>query len=111
MSLLPVAPPLTRSLGHDLDMSRQRVGTVGVGRMGMAVCRRIAQAGYPVIATDLRAALRPAVTAAGATWAASLTELGAASDVAVTVLPGAAEVSAIAEPLVEALAPGSTWID
>jgi 3-hydroxyisobutyrate dehydrogenase len=79
--------------------------------MGMAVCRRIAQAGFPVIATDLRAELRPAVSAAGARWAASLTELGAASDVVLTVLPGAAEVSAITAPLVEVLAPGSAWID
>ena len=96
---------------HDLAMSQTRVGIVGVGRMGMPICRRIAEASFPVTATDLRPELQTGVSAAGAGWVDSLPELGAESDVVITVLPGVAEVAAIVEPLVGALAPGATWID
>ncbi len=79
--------------------------------MGMAICARIVQAGFPVTATDLRRELQPAAIAAGARWVDSLADVGSRCDVVISVLPGAAEVGALIDPLVEALAPGSTWID
>ena len=77
----------------------------------MAICARIAGAGLPVTATDLRRELRPEVIATGARWTDSLEEVGAQSEVVITVLPGPAEVTELTDRLVGTLAPGSTWID
>lgn len=79
--------------------------------MGLPICTRIAQHGFAVAATDLRSELRPAVTAAGARWSDSLAEVSSDADVVITVLPGAAEVAALIDPLTAALATGATWID
>ena len=48
---------------------------------------------------------------AGASWAGSVAEVAAEVGVVITVLPGAAEVTAVAAPLIAALDPGATWID
>jgi 3-hydroxyisobutyrate dehydrogenase-like beta-hydroxyacid dehydrogenase len=88
-----------------------RIGILGVGRMGLPMCARLAGSGRAVLAMDRRREARPAVTAAGADWTDSLAELGARCDVVITVLPGPAEVAAVRDELVGALAPGSTWID
>jgi 3-hydroxyisobutyrate dehydrogenase len=88
-----------------------RVGVVGLGRMGLPICERLAGAGHDVVATDLRAELRRPAAAAGARWTASAAELAAAVDVAITVLPGHAEVAAVVGALTGSLAPGATWID
>jgi 3-hydroxyisobutyrate dehydrogenase len=79
--------------------------------MGIEVCARVVQARYTVTATDLRPELEPVVVATGARWAGSVAEVASRCDVVITVLPGPAEVSAVIDPMVEALAPGSTWID
>ena len=75
------------------------------------MCTRLTQQGVGVVATDVRLDTRSAVIAAGAQWAGSLTQMGACTEVVITVLPGPSEVSAICEPLTAALSPGSTWID
>ena len=91
--------------------SPQTVGMVGVGRMGLAMCARLAQQGVSVVATDLRPEARTAVVAAGGDWADSIAEVGARADVVISMLPGPPEVSAICEQLIATLSPGSTWID
>ena len=91
--------------------SGRAVGIVGVGRMGLSMCTRLAEQGFDVIATDVRPGTRPAVISAGAQWAGSLTQIAAGRKVVITVLPGPSEVSAICAPLTAALSPGSTWID
>ena len=45
--------------------SAQAVGIVGVGRMGLAMCARLAQQGFGVVATDVRPEARAEVIAAG----------------------------------------------
>jgi 3-hydroxyisobutyrate dehydrogenase len=88
-----------------------RIGVVGVGRMGMPICARLAGAGFTVVATDARVERRTAALAAGATWAPDVATLARAVDVAITILPGPVEVCALTDELTAALAPGSTWID
>ena len=43
-----------------------KIGFVGLGNMGGPMCSRLAQAGYDVVAYDLRAEALEAVTAVGA---------------------------------------------
>jgi 3-hydroxyisobutyrate dehydrogenase-like beta-hydroxyacid dehydrogenase len=90
-----------------------RVAIVGVGRMGGAVCARLVESGFEVVATDLLPARRAEVEAAGARWADGLEAAAAGADVVVTVLPGPPEVSAIADPLTVAMAmaAGALWLD
>ena len=93
--------------------ARQRisVGIVGVGRMGLPICARLAESGFAVVATDVRHDAQAAVLDAGAEWVDAVTEVGERCDVAITVLPGPATVRAARDPLIAALSPGSTWID
>lgn len=94
-------------------MSEQqcRIGVIGVGRMGLPICERLVECGFAVRATDLRAEARAGVTGAGARWTDSVGELGAASDVVITSLPGAEAVGSVLGELVAALPSGATWID
>jgi 3-hydroxyisobutyrate dehydrogenase len=64
-----------------------------------------------VTATDVVAEREPEAVTAGARWAGSAAEVAAEVSVVITVLPGTAEVTAVAGPLIGALAPAATWID
>jgi 3-hydroxyisobutyrate dehydrogenase-like beta-hydroxyacid dehydrogenase len=88
-----------------------RVTIVGVGRMGGAVCARLVESGFEVVATDILPARRADIEAAGARWADGLKAATVGADIVVTVLPGPPEVSAIADPLTTAMAAGALWLD
>lgn len=79
--------------------------------MGLPMCVRLAERGFAVSATDLRDELRSSVARAGARWASTAAEVAARSETLITMLPGPGEVSAIVGEALEALSPGSTWID
>jgi 3-hydroxyisobutyrate dehydrogenase len=79
--------------------------------MGLPICMRLIERGFVVSATDLRRELRAGAASAGARWADSGAEVASRCDVLITVLPGPGEVSAARGELVDALAPGSVWID
>lgn len=89
----------------------RRIGIIGLGRMGLPMCVRLAERGFAVSATDLRDELRSSVARAGARWASTAAEVAARSETLITMLPGPGEVSAIVGEALEALSPGSTWID
>jgi 3-hydroxyisobutyrate dehydrogenase len=91
-------------------MSR-RVGIVGLGRMGLPMCRRLRERGFAVAATDLRSEVEASVREAGAHWDGTAAEVAGRCDALITMLPGPDEVSVIAGQVIEALAPGSTWIE
>ena len=91
-----------------------RIGFLGVGRMGLPMCAKLAGAGYAVTAGDLCAELEAAVTECGARWKSTSAEVAGAADVLITMLPGPQEVQdAMLEPgaALDALTPGATWID
>lgn len=90
---------------------RPQVGIIGTGRIGIAVCGRLADGGFSVIANDRRSELRNSVIETGAQWAETGAETAARCDVLFTVLPGPAELVAARDSLIDALRPGSTWID
>jgi 3-hydroxyisobutyrate dehydrogenase len=79
--------------------------------MGLPICGRLARRGFVVTATDVRSELRREALGAGARWASCAGAVAAEADVVITMLPGPGEVIAIADELIGALAPGSTWID
>jgi 3-hydroxyisobutyrate dehydrogenase len=91
--------------------TRPRIAIIGLGQMGLPMCARLVDRGFAVTATDREAQREADARAIGASWAASTGEVAAAADVAITVLPGAPEVTAITGALLAALVPGATWIE
>jgi len=87
------------------------VGVIGVGRMGLPVCARLAAAGTRVVATDRRPERELDVRAVGADWDADAERLARRAAVLITVLPGTAELLEAMALALEALRPGATWID
>jgi 3-hydroxyisobutyrate dehydrogenase-like beta-hydroxyacid dehydrogenase len=79
--------------------------------MGLPLSGRLVDAGYTVIVFD------PAVTAVdsarelGARIATDSTDVAAVADILCTVLPGRAEIEAGLPPVLEAMRPGSVWLD
>jgi len=89
----------------------ERIGVLGVGRMGLPIVQRLFAAGLDVAAFDVDA-LRAA--ASGAAVANSARELAETSDIFVTVLPGIPELRDAmvgGGQLVNSLPPGALWLD
>ncbi|MYS24931.1 3-hydroxyisobutyrate dehydrogenase, partial [Streptomyces sp. DvalAA-14] len=90
----------------------QKIGLIGLGRMGTPVCARLAGAGHPVAVWDVARDRETAALAGGARWRPSAAAAAVGADVLLTVLPGPAEVTAVMDDeVLAALAPGATWID
>jgi 3-hydroxyisobutyrate dehydrogenase len=93
------------------DRAQLQVGFVGLGAMGRPMCRRLAGAGFRVVASDIRAEMFSFVRGLGAEWALSAGAAADRADVLITMLPGPREVSDVIAEVTDRLAPGSTWID
>jgi 3-hydroxyisobutyrate dehydrogenase len=65
---------------HDV----RRVGWIGTGIMGSAICGRLLDAGFPLTITSRSRGRTEPLLAKGASWAGSPAEVAAASDVAFT---------------------------
>jgi 3-hydroxyisobutyrate dehydrogenase len=89
----------------------RRIGIVGLGRMGLPMCVRLAERGFAVSGTDIRPEVEVCVTEAGAHWERCAAQVAARCDVLITMLPGPDEVSQVAGQVIGALSPGCTWID
>jgi len=96
------------------------VGFVGLGNMGQPMARRLATAGHKLVLYDLDQARTAALAAElGQTPAVSLAQLGAASDVVITMLPDGKTVRRVLlgkdddgrDAIVGALKAGSIVID
>ena len=91
-----------------------RIGFVGLGTMGGPMCRRLATAGFAVVAYDLD---DDAVTAAvqhGAVAATSAHDCAHGADLFLTSLPGPPQVEAVMAGdggALSAMNPGSVWVD
>ena len=94
----------------------ERIGFVGIGNMGRPMTANIVKSRFPLTLYDANAeAARAHAAEIGANAAASLAELGAASDVVVTMLPNG---KIVREVMLEAdgglasqLKPGALLID
>ena len=97
--------------------TKARIGFVGIGNMGWPMAANVARAGFPLIVADTdRARAQRFAAEFGAKAAASLADLGRASDVVVTMLPtGAVVRAALLEnekgALAASLAKGSVVVD
>ena len=89
-----------------------RIGFVGLGNMGQPMAALLARAGHPVTVYDVDPAQTRAVAqAVPIDIAADLHQLGAVSDVVITMLPNGDIVRHAAGELAEALAGGSILVD
>jgi 3-hydroxyisobutyrate dehydrogenase len=91
-------------------MSKERVGLVGVGRMGYAMLKHMIKAGHEVTVADLDPEQVKKAVAAGAKSAASPAELAAVSDFVIIAVGFDNEAKAVTTGpggLLETLAPGS----
>jgi 3-hydroxyisobutyrate dehydrogenase len=87
------------------------IGVIGVGRMGLPVCTRLAEGGFVVVATDRAKPRRAEIEAIGAAWVDSARAVADASEVLVTVLPGSPEVEEVMGALLPTLGREIAWID
>jgi 3-hydroxyisobutyrate dehydrogenase len=93
------------------EIGGKRVGVIGLGRMGLPICARLASSGLTVVATDIDDSRRAVAVSAGADWLPGARAVAAAADPVITVLPSAAEVESVTADLAGGMAPGALWID
>jgi 3-hydroxyisobutyrate dehydrogenase len=90
------------------------IGFVGLGRMGMPMCSRLATAGFQVTAADARPALAGEARLAGACWVGAPAIAAADADVVITMLPGPREVRDVMTgpgAVLGAMPATATWVD
>src|SRR5882672_2277924 len=75
--------------------TKERVGIVGVGRMGLAMLKHLVKHGYQVTACDLSAEQLGKARAAGGETAASPAALAKAADVVILGVGYTEEVNAV----------------
>lgn len=97
-------------------MTKPAIGFIGLGVMGAPMARHLATAGYRLTVMDLDRAVADGLAAEfpDVQAVSSATEVGAASDIVLTMLPSGAPVQAIATGpggLIETLRPGSLLLD
>ncbi|MDP1566401.1 MAG: NAD(P)-binding domain-containing protein [Polaromonas sp.] len=88
-------------------------GVIGLGAMGSGMAASLRRAGYPVKVFDVRTEVAAAFAQEGGTACASLAELGAASDVVVSVVVNAAQTEAVLfgpGGCAAAMKPGSVFV-
>jgi 3-hydroxyisobutyrate dehydrogenase len=91
-----------------------RVGFIGEGTMGGAIALNLRKAGHEVVVNNVNQEASARHTEVGCVWADTPREVGAASEVVFTSLPGPAEVEVVGlgkDGLIEGMAPGSVWFD
>jgi len=88
-----------------------RYGFVGLGNLGRHLAANLARGGFDVAVHDLNPAAAAAALAVGATWAASVPALAAATDALITCLPSPQATAAVMELALPAMTAGSTWME
>jgi 3-hydroxyisobutyrate dehydrogenase len=87
------------------------VGFIGLGDMGGPMAGHILDAGYPMLAFDVRPEAMEPLTARGATLAVNATALGSASDVVLVCVASAEQLmTLVTESLAGAMHAGSTLV-
>jgi 3-hydroxyisobutyrate dehydrogenase len=91
-----------------------KIGFVGLGTMGRHMASNLIRAGHELVVHDVRPGAAAPLREAGARWAESPREVGEATDVVFTSLPGPPEVEAVAlgpQGLLAGLAAGKAYFD
>lgn len=94
-------------------MAAERVGVLGLGRMGLPIATALRAAGFEVVAFDPSPERSKLATDAGLAVAASSDDLAATVDVLITVLPGPIELeyALVAQGVIDRLGGGALWLD
>lgn len=94
--------------------AHQRIGFIGLGNMGLPMCRRLCAAGLDVVAFDIIPAALAQAVEAGATPASSARACSDAVDVLLTSLPKPEHVEIVMagpDGCLAAMRQGSVWVD
>lgn len=91
----------------------ETIGFIGLGNMGLPMCLNLVEAGFDVVALDLRPEPVAEVAAAGARTAADAAAVAAEADILLTSLPRPDHVESVmlGSGALAALRPGSVWAD
>ena len=91
----------------------ETIGFIGLGNMGLPMCLNLVDAGFDVVAFDLRPEPVGEVVAAGGRTVADVSAVAATADILLTSLPRPDHVDAVmrAGGALAALRPGSVWAD
>ena len=87
------------------------VGVIGLGNMGSAMAANLVKAGFDVVGTDLVAAYRATLTAAGGRAAASVTDVAQACRHLILSLPSEAAVLSVCAELAQSCREGSIVLE
>ena len=90
------------------------VGFIGLGTMGGPMAHNLLKKGHRLTVTDILPAAVAALTAVGATAAATPRDVAAGSDIVITMLPDAPDVERVAlgpDGIVAGIKSGSIYID
>ena len=91
----------------------ETIGFIGLGNMGLPMCLNLVEAGFDVVALDLRPEPVAEVVAAGGRTADDGAAVAAEADILLTSLPRPDHVEAVMRDggALAALRPGSVWAD
>ncbi len=88
-----------------------RIGFVGVGNMGAPMARNLLKAGHALCVYDTNRAAAAALKGGGARAAASLADAADGAGCVIAMLPAGAQVRAVFDELIPAVAEGTLLID
>ena len=88
-----------------------RLGFIGLGSMGAAMARNLADAGHDLTVYDLDPGRVEDLARSGARPGTSGQDVAGAVEVLFTSLPGPRQAAAAMPGLIDALRPGATWVD
>ena len=103
-----------RTMYDPTNKSLPVIGLIGLGNLGNPMALSALSAGYEMVVHSLAKDEAANLLERGAKWAESVAEVGAQSDVVITVLPAPKHVREImigAGGALEQMKPGSTFID
>lgn len=90
-----------------------RIGFVGLGNMGLPMCRRLVALGHTVVAFDLRDEALDEAVSAGAGRGRDVAQVARDADILLTSLPQPQHVDSVMRDAgaLAAMRPGSVWVD
>ena len=89
---------------------RPRTGLIGLGAVGSGMAKSLRRAGHDLQVFDVRPGVAEAFAQGGGHASATLAELGAHSDVVVSVVVNAAQTESVLAELLPAMRPGSVFV-